>query len=336
MNTLPDRFHARLAQARTTTELAQLAGQYRERWQQSPDNPADTPAYTELADALTRRLMDLAIHSLGPLPAPCAWIAHGSQGRQEMTACSDQDNALILADEADPARHGEYFAALAEAVCGGLEACGIVRCPGGMMATNPAWRLRLGDWKQLFSGWMLACTTHQARLASNLFDLRHIAGEASLSNALTQMLSERCPQADALLARWIANAAGAPAALGLFQRFQCDRDGRFDLKRNAIIPLVELARIHALAAGYASLGTAARLADAAGRRWLSRRGSEELLDAWRRLLTLRREHAPRPGDPRIDPQRLTREEKDSLRRILRLIERHRAALRLIYPGVPLH
>ncbi len=341
MSQLPDRLHKLLAAAGSPAELSRLALAARAQLSNT-STPAETGSanlFSDLADALTRRLLALAERDQGPPPVAYAWIAHGSQGRREMTRRSDQDNALILADDFAPAAHAAYFAVLADTVCDGLAACGFVHCPGGMMASRPDWRASLSDWQHLFSGWLQACDIHQARLASNLFDLRWIAGANALVAPLRALIIDRCPGADALLGRWIANAAAAPPALGLFQRLRRDADGRFDLKRNALIPIVELARIHALAAGIDAVGTDARLAAAAGKRWLSRRGADELRHDWRLLRELQQRQLAiadaTDGNPRIDPDTLGREEKQQLSSALARIEQQRAALRLIYPDVPL-
>ncbi|HBN48393.1 MAG TPA: cyclic nucleotide-binding protein, partial [Thalassospira sp.] len=57
---------------------------------------------TTLSDAATSRLLQLAEEKFGPPPVPYVWMAGGSQGRQEQTALSDQDNCLILDDAYDP------------------------------------------------------------------------------------------------------------------------------------------------------------------------------------------------------------------------------------------
>lgn len=341
MSRLPDRLLKLLAAAGSPAELSRLAlaarAQLANACALQESNGASL--FSDLADTLTRHLLALAERDQGPPPVAYAWIAHGSQGRREMTARSDQDNALILADDFAPTAHTDYFATLADSVCDGLAACGFVHCPGGMMASLPDWRASLSDWLHLFDGWLRACDIHQARLASNLFDLRRIAGADALVAPLRTLIVDRCPAADALLGRWIANAAAAPPALGLFQRLRRDADGRFDLKRNALIPIVELARIHALAAGIDAIGTDARLTAAAGKRWLSRRGADELRHDWRLLRGLQQRQLAvadaTDGDPRINPDTLRREEKQQLRAALSHIEQHRAALRLIYPEVPL-
>jgi CBS domain-containing protein len=91
---------------------------------------------TAVTDALTTRLLHLGEARLGPPPVDYAWVAAGSQGRNEQTAKSDQDNCLILDDVYDETRHGAYFADLAGFVCDGLHACGYVHCPGASTSTN--------------------------------------------------------------------------------------------------------------------------------------------------------------------------------------------------------
>jgi CBS domain-containing protein len=59
-----------------------------------------TRLITDIGDATTRRLLALAEAKLGPPPVPYLWLACGSQGRQEQTGVSDQDNCLILDDSA--------------------------------------------------------------------------------------------------------------------------------------------------------------------------------------------------------------------------------------------
>ena len=103
-----------------------------------------------LNDALTKRLVALAIGKLGAAPTPFAWIVFGSEGRMEQTLLTDQDNALVFDDSGEAARN--YFNQLAQLVVDGLIQAGFPRCPGGFMATG--WCKPLGEWQQLFANWV--------------------------------------------------------------------------------------------------------------------------------------------------------------------------------------
>lgn len=100
---------------------------------------------TTVTDAITRQLIKQAIEQLGEPPVPFAWLAFGSQGRQEQSAKSDQDNGLLLSNKVKP-EHDEYFKALANYVCDGLNECGYIYCPGEIMATTDRWRQPLKKW----------------------------------------------------------------------------------------------------------------------------------------------------------------------------------------------
>src|SRR5205814_9598937 len=98
-------------------------------------------------DALTRRLLTFAIADVGGPPGPWAWLALGSEARLEQALHTDQDHALAYdpgtrsAEELDP-----YFQGIAERVTSGLEAAGIPRCSGGVMAIHPGLRLPIESW----------------------------------------------------------------------------------------------------------------------------------------------------------------------------------------------
>ena len=59
------------------------------------------------------------------------FLALGSMARQEQLIVTDQDNALVLDNSFDPARHDDYFKALAAFVSDGLARCGYSYCTGG-------------------------------------------------------------------------------------------------------------------------------------------------------------------------------------------------------------
>ena len=132
---------------------------------------------TATADAATRRLLVLAEDELGSPPVPYCWVGLGSQARGEMGVASDQDNALVLADDAATVPGGdEYFAALAERVCGGLDRAGFPLCPGEVMASNPAWRHTTSGWMRRVADWVGAPEPEPMVHAQVFFDIRAVHG----------------------------------------------------------------------------------------------------------------------------------------------------------------
>ena len=111
-------------------------------------------AMSIIGKTFKHKLLELAEAKLGPPPIPYCFIALGSMARDEQLIVTDQDNALILDDSYHPNKHGVYFEQLAKFVCDGLANCGYKYCDGGIMASNPTWRMTYSQWQQQFSDWM--------------------------------------------------------------------------------------------------------------------------------------------------------------------------------------
>ncbi|MGE0310150.1 MAG: DUF294 nucleotidyltransferase-like domain-containing protein [Lautropia sp.] len=249
---------------------------------------------SSITDAATRRLIALAGAALGPAPVRYAWLACGSQGRQEQSGVSDQDNCLILEDAYDPAQHGEWFAALARFVCDGLDACGYVYCPGEMMATTPRWRQPLAVWRGYFRDWVDSPEPMAQMLASVMFDLRVIAGDASLHEALQAESLDRAARNSIFVSHMVGNSLTHRPPLGLLGGLATQRTGphkgRIDLKHAGIVPIVDIARVYALSARIGAVNTHDRLAAGREARVLSDAGARDLLDAYAAIGGIRLRH----------------------------------------------
>lgn len=250
-----------------------------------------------IGEALTCRLLVLAEESLGPPPVPYAWLAAGSLARFEQTALSDQDNGLLLSDDYDPEQHGEYFEQLARYVCDGLDACGYIYCPGDVMAMNPEWRQPLAQWKRYFDRWIEQPEPKALMLSSIFFDLRPLYGDFELFQQLSNHVLEKSKKNRIFLSYMTANAMTHQPPLGFLRNFVLIRDrehaNTLDLKHNGVVPVVDLARIYALAAGLAPVNTRERLEAVAGAGELSTSGGADLLDALEFIGTVRLQHQAR-------------------------------------------
>lgn len=248
-------------------------------------------AVTSVCDAVTRRLIDLAIVRLGPPPVPFAWVATGSQGRSELTLCSDQDNGIILDDAYAADRHGDYFAVLARQVNEGLHAAGYVRCPGNVMASNPSWRQPLAAWRSYFQKWLHHTDHKTVTLAVNFLDMRTAWGEDGLRQQLMAAVLPEAARAKVFLAYLAGHALGNQPPIGFFRNFVVERsgthEGMVDLKKRGLLPIVDLARVHALAAGLDVVATQPRLRESAAHGSLTAEGAELLDHAFEVVWTLR-------------------------------------------------
>lgn len=252
---------------------------------------------TAITDAITVRLLQLGEARLGPAPIDYVWVAAGSQARNEQTAKSDQDNCLVLDDAYRPDLHGAYFGDLARWVCDGLDACGYIHCPGEMMAMTDTWRQPRQRWAEYFEQWTLKPDPKALMLTCVFFDLRAIHGKAELLDSLRHEVAQKTRNNSIFLAYMVGNALKHQPPLGMFGNISVsrggDHPGTVDLKHSGIVPIVDLARVYALAGGLEEVNTNDRLSSAASSREISPQSARDLRDALEFMASLRIAHQVR-------------------------------------------
>ena len=286
---------------------------------------ADVAGITAVVvDAVTRRLVDLAVAELGPPPAPLTWLALGSQARREAVPSSDVDSALVwLGSEEDA---GPYAAALAARVLDGLARAGFPADEHGAVATNPLFARSYDAWAAAARSWLRDPLQEKAPiLVSLVVDARPVWGAGpSVSDVFRE--ARRHPDLLRLLGRY-ALAHRPPT--GFLRDFVVEhsgaRRGRFDLKRGGMVPIVDLARWAGMAAGVTSASTPARLRAAAAAGTLDADAAAVLEEAFHLVLQLRLAHqveqlrAGRRPDDLVRPQDLTPVARASLREAFRAV-----------------
>ncbi|MFX0544057.1 DUF294 nucleotidyltransferase-like domain-containing protein [Roseovarius sp. S1116L3] len=252
-----------------------------------------TRMITDIADVVTRRLLRMAEDEFGPPPAKYLWLACGSQGRQEQTGVSDQDNCLILEDGIS-VEDAAYFASFAQFVSEGLHVCGYVYCPGDMMATNPRWCQPVSVWKTYFKGWIASPGKEAQMLASVMFDLRPIGGDETLFKDLHTETLKAAAANSIFTAHMATNALTHATPLGLLRGLSTIRAGEhrntIDMKLNGVVPVVDLGRMYALQGQLPELNTRARLEAALAAKIISESGGQDLLDAYDLVAQTRLDH----------------------------------------------
>ncbi len=286
-----------IAHADSSAEIAKVTARLPELLAQlvGAGNPHEvvTRLITDIADAATRRLLTLAEAELGAPPVPYLWLACGSQGRQEQTGVSDQDNCLIVDDAMQP-EHDTYFLALSKFVSDGLDEVGYFYCPGDMMATADRWRQPLRVWKEYFAKWIAKPDNEAQMLASVMFDLRPIGGTTSLFDDLQEATLKKAASNSIFVAHMVSNSLKHTPPLGMFRGFATVRSGehknQIDLKHNGVVPVVDLGRVYALQGQLTAVNTRARLVAAQEQGIISSSGAHDLLDAYDLIAETRLNH----------------------------------------------
>jgi CBS domain-containing protein len=244
------------------------------------DAPTIAGLVAQLDAALLRRLLHLAEADLGAAPAPYAWLALGAAGRREAILLGRREGAVAFADEGAAA--ASWFRSLAARVAADLSAAGL---PGVDPERAAAEAAPVAAWVRRIEE-----TAARPWEAAPLLDLRRAGGGldvAPLDAALARVARGR------LFVRALAKqalAAEPPSMLRLRLRGGATR---VDLDRDALLPIVALARCFALEVGSSARGTLDRLGDALRAGALSERAHGAVTEAFRFLLTLRLAHALR-------------------------------------------
>ena len=150
------------------------------------------------------------------------------------------------------------------------------------MATNPRWRLTVGQWRGQFAGWAHEPEPDAVLSAAVFFDMRAVHGEAALVQQVREDAVAAAARSPLLLVHLTGQAVRMRPPLGFFRGFVLEDAGEhrdtLDIKRG-VAAVVQVARVLALRAGSTALGTRTRLRVAVARGQLSPQAGTDLADA---------------------------------------------------------
>lgn len=263
---------------------------------------------TSVGQAITRRLLVMAEEKFGVPPVPYAFIVAGSMARREQTAHSDQDNGMILSDAYNEAEHGDYFRAVAKYVSDGLDACGYIYCPGNVMATNDQWRQPLAVWRGYFANWIESPQPQALMYASIFFDLRCLHGDKRLLDDLQAEILMKTKVQTRFQAFMAGNALSHKPPVGFFRGFVLDKDSKdaaaekgMDMKKRGVVPVIDMARLYALASGLSPINTWERLDAIAEAGGMTPSTVDDLRDAFEFISMVRLQHQAKQIENGLKP-----------------------------------
>jgi signal-transduction protein with cAMP-binding, CBS, and nucleotidyltransferase domain len=269
-------------------------------------------ALTERAAVITET--DLTAQGLGPAPGRWCVLVLGSAGRGESLLTADQDNALIHDGKGDD---DQWYAAMGAGIAELLDHAGIPLCTGGVMASNSKWRGTTAQWKDRIGGWLTRAQPEDLLNVDIFFDMTPVAGELSLIHELQTAALEAASSNPTFISMLADSVMQLTPSLGLFGRLPTD-EGRIDLKRHGLLPLVSLARVLALRIGSSARATPDRIHEAAAAGRVSPGDAKRLVRIHRELMTsilkqqLEDLHEGVKPSSRVDINRLERSERREL------------------------
>lgn len=281
-----------------------------------------------VVDALTRRLLELAVEQLGKPASPFAWLALGSQARREATPSADVDSAIVWFGEIEQPQLRAHLLELAKVVVAGLGRCGLTPDEHGASASNELFVRALGSWQRAARSWIADPTQEKALILSSvLVDSRPVWGvHMGTPVSDTFRATPRDAELLRLLARLALNYRPPTGFLrGLVVEHSGEHRGRLDLKHNGVIPIVDLARWAGMAAGVTNASTVERLRAAADAGTLPPAEAHSLEDAFELISSLRLRHQVeqlRSGeqpDDYLDPSTLSPLRRSQLKDAFRAV-----------------
>ncbi len=286
--------------------------------------------YAVCVDALTRRLLKLALDRRGGVDVEFAWLALGSQARREAMPSSDVDSAIVWFDRGggtEDETRAELLD-LAREVIGGLRACGLRMDENGVNASAAPFVRSVASWQHAAQSWISDPTQEKALILSSVIvDSRPVWGvHTGTPVADTFRLAAGYPRLLRMLARFaLSHRPAARRFRGLVLEHGGDHPGTLDLKSGGLVPILDLARWGAISAGVTTATTPERLRAAAEAGTLAPADTHTLQDAFELINNLRLEHqvaqirAGRQPDDHVDPDELSALMRVQLREAFRAV-----------------
>ena len=301
-----------------------------------------TQFISALNDTVTRRVLqlNLAMHDLYGIE--WAWLSFGSEGRDEQTFSTDQDNGIIYTCTDIQNREELELRLLefAQDVNRDLDAVGFPFCKGNIMASNPELCLTLEAWEEKFDHWIRVPEPQALLNASIFFDFRALHGATHLADRLRLSLLRMAKANPLFLRMMAANALSVQPPLGKIRDFITDLNaehpGCIDLKTYGARLFIDAARIFALASGVHNTNTVQRIKLSSQRMGVAPEEAAAIVEGFNyiQLLRLRHQHFEeehgRPGDNFINPDQLNELDRRILKESFRQSRKLQQRLKLDY------
>ena len=301
-----------------------------------------TQFISTLNDTLTRRVIELNLdkHELSGID--WAWLSFGSEGRDEQTFSTDQDNGIIFicTDIMDREHAQLRLLDFAREVNADLDQCGFPLCTGNIMASNPELCLTLEEWEEKFAAWIQTPDPQALLNATIYFDFRLLYGNFNLADRLRLTLLRQAGNNPIFLRMLAGNALSVQPPLGKIRDFTTDTDpahsGTIDLKKFGARLFIDAARIFALANEVSATNTVQRIKLTAPVVNIPPAEAAAAIDAFNfiQLMRLRHQHSEqeqgREADNRIRPDDLNEVERRILKEAFRQARKLQQRLKLDY------
>ena len=256
-------------------------------------DPADIVTMLSLVNrGIHKRLRKQSIEDMGtPPPVDFCFFVTGSHGRKENLLFPDQDFCVITEDYPDSSHeeYDRYFYEVSKNFSDKLDAAGFPYCTGKIMGQNPQWRKRISLWKEFIADTFKRQGPFTVRYMTLIFDSARLYGTQTLFDTYINHAFDLVSQNHNILRQIHEEEEGVhKVPLGLFHRFITEKDsehkGEIDMKRSALLFIIETARILALKHNVRKTSTLGRIKELVKKNVIHKDESEYFENAYRVIL----------------------------------------------------
>lgn len=268
-----------------------------------------------------RKVFDMCVTK--ELQKDCALIVMGSEGREEQTLKSDQDNALIIRNGVDVKLYEEPMMNLNSHL---LE-LGFPKCPGNIMVSNEFWRRDESGYKKLIAGWSQSMSEADVQNLSIFLDAKCVAGDEKLLSSLITHLHQYFDQRDDILAHIAKAVLNFETPLTMFSGFVLEKEqkNRLDLKKGGVFALVHGIRTLSLEYKITQTNTIERIKELNNKGIIDKNFATELIESFDTLSAIRLKAALEAKSldesNYINPQTLEKIQRDLLKDSFKIINK---------------
>lgn len=253
----------------------------------------------------------------------CALIIMGSEGRGEQSIKTDQDNALIIEDDAAV----ELFRKPMMQLNRYLLELGYPKCSGDVMVSNVFWRKTLQEYKTNIDSWSSTLDERMLQNMSIFLDSKCVTGKCELLSELLGYLYETFYARRDVLAHAAKAVLSFETPLSLFSSFVLEKEhnNKLDLKKGGVFALVHGIRLLALKYKIPQTNTIERIKELNNRGIIDKKFATELIESFDTLSSIRLQAMLEAKNFEesnyINPQNLEKNQKDLLKDSFKIINK---------------
>jgi len=219
------------------------------------------------------------------LQKECCLLVMGSEGREEQTLKTDQDNALIIKDGSNV----KEFENSMKKLNSYLLELGFPKCKGNVMVTNAFWAKELKEYKISIDRWTHDMNEESIESLSIFLDAKCVAGEEKLFEEVNNYLYSHFYQRDDILAHIAKAILNFETPISIFSSFVLSKgsENYLDIKKGGLFALVHGIRTLSLQNEIKSTNTIQRIKELNNIGILNKVFADELIESFDTLSSIR-------------------------------------------------